>query len=147
MVLADDGLFPLLFQRRHPRFGTPVVSLLVTGLVVTALCGVSLTKLVGAAALVQSLAYLLIYAAFFRIRRSHPASDPRAFHIPLGTGALMVMVAPSVVLVALVVSEGLWSNGRLDGAQALFDGAIVASGPLTYVLARRGARSRAAVAV
>src|SRR5579862_4427576 len=54
MVLAEDGLFPRVFQRTHARFGTPVASLIVTGIALTALCALNFMELVSIYALVQS---------------------------------------------------------------------------------------------
>jgi amino acid transporter len=136
MVLADDGLFPSSFRARHPRFGTPVLSLLVTGVVLTPLCAFRFAQLAGAYSLVQSLSYLMIYAALFKLRRRPARSDETGFRIPLGPRGLALMVAPSVAIVALVVSRGLWHDGGFDGRQALIDLAIFGSVPLTYRLFR-----------
>jgi hypothetical protein len=50
------------------------------------------------------------------------------------------MVAPSVAIAALVIRQGLFPDGRLDAQQALLDFAIIASGPVTYALARQQAQ-------
>jgi len=147
VVLAQDGFFPPGFRRIHPRFGTPVVSLVVTGVVLTLMCRFRFAQLAGLYSLVQSLSYLLIYAALFRLRaRAKSAegspSPADGFRIPLGTAGLVLLFLPSLALVALVIRHGLWPDGRLDEGQALLDVAIFTSGPLTYFLFRRlfGAR-------
>jgi amino acid transporter len=136
MVLAEDGLFPRAFARRHARFGTPVVSLLVTGAVLTALCTFRFAQLAGAYALAQSLMCLLIYAALFKLRGLPASRDLRRFRIPLGRPGLLLMVAPSVLLGALVMGHALFPDGSLDARQALVVLAIFGSGPLVYALAR-----------
>jgi amino acid transporter len=136
MVLAEDGLFPAAFGRRHPRFGSPVLSLLVTGVVITLLCGVPFTQLVGAAALVQSLAYMLIYAALLQLRSRVDDADARGFRIPFGAAGMAAMIAPSVLIILLVVEQGLFHDSRLDRPQALLDLLIIASGPISYALSR-----------
>jgi amino acid transporter len=143
MVLADDGLFPPAFRRVHPRFGTPVASLVLTGVVLTGLCGFRFAQLAGVYSLVQSLSYLLIYAALFRLRRRAPAAETRGFRVPLGTGGLVAMVAPSFLIVALVLREGIFPGGVFDARQTLLDLGILASGPATYAFSRRYARARA----
>lgn len=141
MVLAEDGLFPAIFARRN-QDGAPVVSLIASGVGLTMLCVVPFSQLVAAAALVQSLAYLLIYAALFKLRREpaaaapSTASAPSAFRIPLGSYGLALMVLPTVLIVGLVIREGLFPDGELDRAQMLFNTAVFAS-PLVYVLLRR----------
>ncbi len=136
MVLAQDGLFPRAFERRHPRFGTPVSSLLLSGVILTALCGRSFSELAGVYSLVQSLSYLLIYAALFRLRRREAASQAPGFRIPVGATGLTLMVLPSVLIVALVIRQGLFPGGVFNPSQALLDLAIFTSGPITYWIFR-----------
>jgi amino acid transporter len=145
MVLADDGLFPPLFQRVHPRFGTPVASLVLSGVVLTALCGFRFAQLAGVYSLVQSLSYLLIYAALLRLRGRPAVGRESGFRIPLGTAGLVAMALPSVFLVSLVIRQGIWPGGVFDARQALLDLAIFASGPLTYLFIRRFSSARRAV--
>jgi amino acid transporter len=147
VVLAQDGFFPPGFRRIHPRFGTPVVSLVVTGIVLTLLCRFRFAQLAGLYSLVQSLSYLLIYAALFRLRARATDSEgssasPDGFRIPLGNLGLALLFLPSLALVTLVIRQGLWPDGKLATGQALLDLAIFTSGPVTYFLFRRwfGAR-------
>jgi amino acid transporter len=137
MVLADDGLFPELFRKTHPRFGTPVASLLLGGIVLTALCGLRFAQLAAVYSLVQVMAYMLIYATLLKLRRARGAERPGGFRIPLGLSGLVLMTVPSVVLAALVLSQGVWHDGRLDGRQIGLDMVVFASGPATYFLFRR----------
>ena len=137
MVLAEDGLFPQLFRKRHARFGTPIASLLLTGVILTLLCGFSFSQLAGVYSLVQSLAYLMIYAALFRLRKRPAHVSTPGFRIPLGTTGLVMMVLPSVFIVLLVIRQGLLPGGEFQSGQALLDLAIFTSGPLTYLLFRR----------
>ena len=76
-----------------------------------------------------------------------PAATAEGFRIPFGTKGLLLMVAPSFVLVALVIRQGLWPQGTLDVGQALLDVALFASGPLTYFVFKRLFRARAVALV
>jgi amino acid transporter len=137
MVLAEDGLFPSAFRKTHPRYGSPVASLVLGGIVLTVLCRYQFTSLTGLYALVQVAAYLLIYAALFRLRGAgSPARDPAAFKIPLGRAGLVLMIAPSVVLATLVVGLGLFHDGGVDGGQVVLDLLVFASGPVSYAFVR-----------
>jgi amino acid transporter len=136
MVLAEDGLFPKFFQKTHPRYGSPVASLLVGGVVLTALCGLDFSKLTSLYALVQVAAYMLIYASLFRLR-GRAGVDETAFRIPLGSRSLAFLIAPSVVLALFVIVHGLFHDGAFDRTQALVDLAIFASAPVSYALMRR----------
>jgi amino acid transporter len=143
MVLAEDGLFPKVFQKTHERYGSPVMSLLVGGIVLTALCGLGFSSLTGLYAVVQVSAYLMIYGALFRLRERHRApGDRKAFRIPLGRTGLMALIAPSVALAIFVVFEGLWHDGKVDRAQAVMDLLIFASGPISYFLFRAAIQPR-----
>jgi amino acid transporter len=145
MVLAEDGLLPDLFRKTHPRFGTPVISLLLGGVVMSLLSLFSFSYLTGLFSLVQVFAYLLIYAALFRLRSRAPvttrglaapaqgAKHRGDFRIPLGTGGLALMTIPSVLLAALVVVQSLWPEEGFNGAQALVLFLLVVSGPLSYL--------------
>ncbi|MBI1950067.1 MAG: APC family permease [Acidobacteria bacterium] len=150
MVMAEDGLFPRVFARRHPRFGTPTVSLIVGGIALSLLALVRFSYLAGLFAIVQVLAYLLIFASLLRLRSHAPERDAASgaapekapFRIPLGTPGLALMTVPSVILSGMVIVESVWPDGALDGLQAVVDLLVFASGPATYVLFRRIARTR-----
>ena len=95
--------------------------------------------LAGVYALVQALSYLLIYATLFRLR-ARDSGEAGGFRIGLDTRGLALMVAPAVLLATVLVMRGLWHDGAFDRLQALVDLVILASGPLTYWLFRRGRR-------
>ncbi|MGH9750307.1 MAG: APC family permease [Candidatus Polarisedimenticolia bacterium] len=143
MALAEDGLFPKAFRITHPRFGTPVVSLLVGAFVLSFLVRFRFAYLAGLFSLVQVCAYLLIYASLLRLRRHAPAGSEAAaggapaFRIPLGRTGLLLMTAPSVVLAVVVGIQSVWHDGGFDRTQALVDLLVLASGPITYHLFRR----------
>lgn len=146
MVLAEDGLFPPVFRRRHERFGTPTVSLVVGGVILTALCTMPFASLVGAAALVQSLSYLLMYAALLKLRGRPDDRAGSTFRIPLGRAGLAVLIAPSVLIVMVVVWFGLLPDGRLLVPEAALGAALLASGPMTYLCVQRYLRFSAPAA-
>ena len=167
MVMAEDGLFPAVFRKTHPRFGTPTISLIVGGIALSGLSWLSFADLAGWFSLVQVLAYLLIYASLFRLRRHPPlpgtsgagktngvapeerrggaARDPRdcggtaarSFRIPLGMRALSIITIPSVVLAFLVIVQSVWHDGAFDAPKAVGTLLVLASGPATYFILRR----------
>jgi amino acid transporter len=154
MVMAEDGLFPKVFARTHARFGTPTVSLLVGGLVLTPLVYGKFSYLTAMFSMVQVLAYLLIFGSLLKLR-SHPASPAAVtaegrrgavFRIPLGTTGIALMIIPSVVLSALAIVQTVWHDGAFDRFQAVIDLLVLASGPATYLLFSRARRQGAEVA-
>jgi|SoiMetStandDraft_5_1073268.scaffolds.fasta_scaffold32298_1 amino acid transporter len=136
MVLAEDGLFPRIFERRHPRFGSPVASLVVTGMALTGFCVLRLDELIGIYAIVQSIAYLLIYATLIKLRYKSDKTDGTGFRIPVGVGGLVLMVLPSAMIGVFVVYRGVFTEGNSDAGRILLHLLIFASGPITFFLAR-----------
>ena len=150
MVMAEDGLFPRAFGRVGRRFGTPTVSLVAGGVALTFLTRIRFVDLTGLFALVQVLAYVLIFASLLRLR-SRPAGGGAGagrpdgdrvvaaapFTIPLGRVGLVVMMLPGFAIALWVVAQRLWNGGRFDGRQALLDLAVFASGPVSYLVFRR----------
>ena len=143
MVLAEDRLFPAFFSRVSRRRGTPVVSLVVGGLLLSALAREGFADLTGLFSLVQVMAYILIYAALLRLRRQRVAasaaapSAPRPFTIPLGERGLILMMIPSLIITAFVVRQRIMPGGVFDGRQTVLDLLVFASGPATFFLFRR----------
>ena len=156
MVMAEDRLFPAAFGRTGRRYGTPVVSLMTGGLLLSLLCGVRFVTLAGLFAMVQVLAYVLIYASLWRLRDRPAGTDTprtesaggdaatpggagahRPFRIPLGRAGLAVMMAPGVLIAGWVVAQRLWNGGVFDVRVIALDLAVLASGPATYFIFRR----------
>jgi amino acid transporter len=151
MVLAEDGFFPEAFRRTHPRFGTPTVSLVFGGIVLTFLCRLKFSDLAALFSLVQVFAYLLIYAALLRLR-SHPpragsgpehhgGGEPGAtaggFRIPFGRAGIVAMTLPSVILAIFVVLQTVWAEAGLNLPQIAIGALLFGSAPATFFLFRR----------
>ena len=133
MVLAEDGFFPSAFRKTHPRFGTPHVSLLFGAIVLTALCALPFSELMGLYSVVQALAYMLIFASLLRLRsREGDAGPGGGFRIPLPISGIVAMIAPAVGLTGLMVYNTLNPAAGLGSAQLLGLFALFASGPLAY---------------
>ena len=82
MVMSRDGLLPAFFGRVHPRYRTPHVSTIVTGLVVALAAGLTpisvLSQLVSMGTL---LAFVLVCIGIVALRKSQPDA-PRPFRTP-----------------------------------------------------------------
>ena len=154
MVMAEDGLFPKGFARTHPRFGTPTVSLLVGGLILTPVVYLKFEKLAGVFSVVQVLAYLLIFAALLRLRAHAPPQQAmpaagaggRPFRIPLGTVGLVLMIIPCVILSALAVVQSVLTDGAFDAWKGLSILVVLATGPVTFLVFRGKGRAPGHVA-
>jgi amino acid transporter len=154
MVMAQDRLFPRLFGRVSPKFGTPIVSLLAGSLALSVLALLPFAELAGLFSLVQVLAYVLICAALLRLRRRAPRdlvpaageTAQRPFRVPLGGFGLLLLMLPVFALTAFVVERQLWPEGGPGLRMIATDLLVFASGPATWFLvawrARVGASGR-----
>ncbi|MSR07166.1 MAG: amino acid permease [Gemmatimonadetes bacterium] len=83
-AMAKDGLLPPMFAKIHPRFRTPYVTTIVTGLIIALFAGI--TTIADAGQLVSIgtlLAFVLVCLGVLVLRRTHP-DTPRPFRAPLG---------------------------------------------------------------
>ncbi len=80
--MSNDGLLPPVFSRVHPRFKTPYLTTLVTGLVAMAVAGAFPMDLLGELVSIGTLlAFVIVCVAVWVLRRRHP-EFPRAFRTP-----------------------------------------------------------------
>jgi amino acid transporter len=140
MVLAHDGLFPAAFARTSRRWGTPTVSLALSGVVLTLLALFPFANLISLYGTVQALAYLLIYAALLKLRRG-PHAERDGFRVPLGSAAFGALMVPGAVLLVAVVGLGLyreiWTAGEILAGPALLQMGVLLLGPVTYAIWKR----------
>jgi amino acid transporter len=140
VVLAEDGLFPRAFRRVDRRFGSPVMSLLVGGVVLTALCVIPFAPLAGLFSMVQVMSYMLIYASLFRLRARPAAGAAGGFRIPVSRAGLVLMTAPSVALAVLVIYQSLLGSEGFGWKAAGLALAVFGSGPISYLFFRKKRR-------
>ena len=125
-AMAEDGYLPAALTRKHSRYGTPWLAILVSALIYALLAWQSLGQLISVYIWLRSATTVLTVLSAWKLRRTQPEM-PRAFVIPGGrTGLFYVVAAPVVMaLVALLGSDRF----------ALIGGAIaLVLGPLVYGL-------------
>jgi len=99
-TMAKDGLLPQIFTRMHPKFKTPYVSSIITGVIAMALAGIFpigiLSKLVSFGTL---MAFSMVCLAILILRKKRP-DLPRPFRTPwspvipiMGIAACLFQVA------------------------------------------------------
>jgi len=104
--MARDGLFPQWAAYTSPRFGTPVVTTMITGTMTAVLGGLLPIDILSELTSIGTLcAFVLVSLGVFilRIRLPHV---PRAFKVPLGPFLLPLLSAACSI--ALIV----WSTGQ-----------------------------------
>jgi amino acid transporter len=129
LVMAEQGMLPRVFTRIHPRWGTPVGSIVIAAVLHALLATRSFQALLSIDVLLFVISYVLIFAACVRLRVREPALE-RPFRIPLGTAGMLAFAAvPTAIAVALVALT--------DQATLAWGAAAAATGPLAYALATR----------
>jgi APA family basic amino acid/polyamine antiporter len=133
--MSRDGLLPKLFGAVHPRYGTPWLSTLLTGGVVTVAAGLLPIGVLGQLVSIGSLlAFVLVCIGVIVLRRTAP-DVVRPFRCP---GVPWVPVFGALACVAQMVSLPLKTWGRLVIWMALGLG-------IYFLYSRRRAREQRAV--
>jgi APA family basic amino acid/polyamine antiporter len=104
MAMARDGLLPPLFARVHPRFQTPHVATILTGLFVAGFAAIaSIDEMVDLTNIGTLFAFILVCAGIIVLRIKEP-SRPRGFRVPGGwLWAGLLYAGPAAVVLLLPV--------------------------------------------
>lgn len=111
--MSRDGLLPSCFARVHPRYHTPHVTTIWTGVVVAALAGVAnISEIVELTNIGTLFAFALVSAGVIILRRTDPGA-PRVFRTPLVPWVPLAGIAMCVYLMfglpgVTWIRFGLW---------------------------------------
>ena len=128
-AMAEDGYLPWALTRKHSRYGTPWLAILVSAIIYALLAWQSLGQLISVYIWLRSATTVLTVLSAWKLRRTRPEM-PRAFLIPGGQVGLFYVVAAPVVM-ALVALLGSDRFAAIGGAVAMV------LGPLIYFGVRR----------
>lgn len=105
-AMAADGYLPAALMRRHPRYGTPWIAVLMSCGIYALLAFQTMTRLLTVYIWLRIGVTVLTVLAVWKLRRKKP-EIARPFRIPWGrTGLGYVVIAPLVMsVVALVGSD------------------------------------------
>jgi APA family basic amino acid/polyamine antiporter len=136
--MARDGLLPPIFARVHPRFRTPHVTTIVTGLLVGGFAAVaSIDEMVDLTNIGTLFAFVLVCVGIPILRWTDP-NRPRPFRVPLGPWLLPLFGAVScVVLIWYLPGTSWW---RFAGWLLLGMSVYVSYGFTHSVVGRRFGR-------
>lgn len=101
-AMAEDGYLPQLFAAKHPRFGTPWVAILVSGVIYALLSFHTLAQLLTVYIWLRTLVTILTVLSAWRLRQKFPEMK-RAFHIPCGKAGLVYVVTAPIAMGALAI--------------------------------------------
>ncbi|MGB8919243.1 MAG: APC family permease, partial [Candidatus Sulfotelmatobacter sp.] len=128
-AMAEDGYLPAALTRKHSRYGTPWLAIVVSAIIYALLAWQSLGQLISVYIWLRSATTVLTVLSAWKLRRTRPEM-PRAFVIPGGRMGLLYVVAAPVVM-AMVALLGSDRFALIGGAVAMV------LGPMVYLLAKR----------
>lgn len=106
-AMARDGLLPRGLAKVHPKFGTPYIFTIITGIVVAAIGGlVDLATLANLVSIGTLFAFILVSIGVVILRRTRP-DLPRAFRTPAVTVVATLAVLLCLYLM-LNLTGGTW---------------------------------------
>jgi len=136
-AMAEDKYLPAALTRKHPRYGTPGLAIVVSAMIYALLAWQSLGQLISVYIWLRSATTVLTVLSAWKLRRTMP-DLPRAFTIPGGRVGLLYVVGAPVVM-ALVALLGSDRFALIGGAIAMI------LGPLVYAVLRRSKTSPASI--
>jgi amino acid transporter len=128
-AMAEDGYLPAALTRKHSRYGTPWLAIVMSAIIYALLAWQSLGQLISVYIWLRSATTVLTVLSAWKLRRIRPEM-PRTFLIPGGRIGLFYVVAAPVVM-ALVALLGSDRFAVIGGAIAMV------LGPVVYFVVRR----------
>ena len=122
-AMAEDGYLPAALTRKHSRYGTPWLAVVVSAIIYALLAWQSLGQLISVYIWLRSATTVLTVLSAWKLRRTRPEMR-RAFLIPGGRAGLLYVVAAPVVM-ALVALLGSDRFALIGGGIAMVLGPLV----------------------
>eukprot|EP00041_Stephanoeca_diplocostata_P020390 m.454303 g.454303 ORF g.454303 m.454303 type:complete len:328 (+) comp21567_c0_seq4:949-1932(+) len=124
--MADMGMIPQLFRLKN-RYGVPVVALLLQASIILVIvqCIDTLEDIISLEMISYCFAQLLEFAAFARLRWTHPDAV-RPYKVPGGKWASVAIIVPGSILTGFIMAFAEWQVWVAGGGQIL----------LTYLVTR-----------
>lgn len=127
-TLAEDGYLPPFLTRKHPRYGTPWIAILISAAIYASLALHSLGELISIYAWLRGATTVLTVLSVWKLRRTQP-DLPRAFRIPGGNLGLIYVIAMPLVMTVVAL--------RYSASIAMHWGPwALAAGPVVYFVVK-----------
>ena len=127
-AMAEDGYLPSRLTRKHPKYGTPWLAIVVSAVIYGLLAWQSLGQLISVYIWLRSATTVLTVLSVWKLRKDRPDLR-RPFRVPGGQVGLFYIVGAPVVM-ALVALLGADRFATIGGVIAL------TIGPLVYAVVR-----------
>jgi amino acid transporter len=131
-ALAEDGYLPPFLTRRHPRYGTPWIAILISAAIYASLALRSLGELISIYVWLRAATTVLTVFSAWGLRRKRP-DLPRAFRIPGGNLGLFYVIAMPLAMTYVVLRYS-------DPVAMRWGPWALAGGPVIYVVVKWFAR-------
>jgi APA family basic amino acid/polyamine antiporter len=106
--MARDGLLPPVFARVHPKFKTPHITTIMTGVIVAGFAAfMSIDEMVDLTNIGTLFAFVLVCVGIIILRYKEP-NRHRPFKVPLGTWPLPLLGAASCVFLMYYLPPTSW---------------------------------------
>lgn len=129
-VMAEDGFLPAAITKRHPKYDTPHVAIIVCAVIYSFFTLSAFSSLVVIDVIVYAASLLLEFAALIALRVHEPRMK-RPVRVPGGWFGVVVVTAFPTGVLALA----LYSTWVEEGVTAIWmSAAAIATGPLLYPL-------------
>ena len=128
-AMAEDGYLPEVLTRKHSRYGTPWLAIVVSAAIYALLAWQSLAELISVYIWLRSATTVLTVLSAWKLRRTQPELN-RSFRIPGGHRDCCMWWGRPVVM-ALIALLGSDRFGMIGGAIA------IVVGPLVYAILKR----------
>jgi amino acid transporter len=122
-AMAEDGYLPAALTRKHSRYGTPWLAILISAVIYALLAWQSLGQLISVYIWLRSATTVLTVLSAWKLRRTQPEMH-RSFIVPGGRIGLLYVVAAPVVM-ALLALLGSDRFASIGGAIAMLLGPAV----------------------
>src|SRR5207248_881349 len=123
-TMAEDGFLHSSLAQLHPRFGTPVLAIVISTVFCSLLALGSVTQLIAIYAWMRSATSVLTLFSLWQLRRVAPEMK-RSFVVPGGKAGLAAVVVIPTALFA-------WALINSDPASRLWGIPCLALGPVAY---------------
>jgi APA family basic amino acid/polyamine antiporter len=108
MSIARDGLLPSVFATVHPKFKTPHVTTILTGIFVGGIAAfANIESMLNLTNIGTLFAFLLVCIGVAILRRKDP-TRPRPFRVPLGDYLLPLLGAASCIFLMYYLAADTW---------------------------------------
>jgi amino acid transporter len=122
-AMAEDNYLPHVLTRKHVRYGTPWLAIVVSAAIYALLAWQTLTQLISVYIWLRSATTVLTVLSGWKLRKKRPELK-RTFIVPGGHAGLLYVVAAPIAM-ALVALLGSDRFGMIGGAVAMLLGPVL----------------------